>query len=424
MPLLGGNCRAASASARGTGRAAYTKDVRRSYGSAARGTIASVMATKKTAPKAPAGDERRAEPRDPRGLRSDFPKDTLEEALRVPRAIHEANGGRPLPPTETAIALGISPGSSDLRVLLSSSLRYGLTVGSYKSERIALQPLALKVLEPTSPGEAHAALISAALAPETFRAIYDYFRGKKLPEATFFQNTVVREFNIPREHAERCVTVFNTNMEYVKLVRIATSGRWLSTEAAPAAVDVPDEREPSTDAPAAEPEEDVVPITVRLPAEPPSPPKSAPQEVNAIFLGHGKNKRPLAQLKEILDQYRIPYKIAVDEANTFRPISQKVADTMKTCGAAILIFTADEEFRDASGSVVWRPSENVVHELGAASVLYGNRIIIFKEDSVNLASNFRDIGYISFEKDNLSAKTNELFRELIAFGLIKVVVGS
>ncbi len=130
----------------------------------------------------------------------------------------------------------------------------------------------------------------------------------------------------------------------------------------------------------------------------------------------------MEQLKEILDQYKIPYKVAVDEPNQFRPISQKVADIMKECGAAILIFTADEELRGLEGDTIWRPSENVVYELGAASVLYGKKIIVFKEAAVHFPSNFRDIGYISFDKDQLAAKVNDLFREFIAFGLIKVTV--
>jgi hypothetical protein len=69
-------------------------------------------------------------------------------------------------------------------------------------------------------------------------------------------------------------------------------------------------------------------------------------------------------------------------------------------------------------------SENVVYELGAASVLYGKRIIIFKEKDVHFPANFRDIGYIEFDRSALAAKTNELFKELIAFQLIKVTVGS
>jgi hypothetical protein len=167
---------------------------------------------------------------DRKRARSDFPKDTLEQAVRVAHALEEANGGRPLPPIETATALGISPGSSDLRVLLSSSLKYGLTQGSYKSERISLDPLGREIVEPTSPETQRDAQVRASLTPPTFRSIYDYFKGKKLPEKTFFENTVVREFSLPREHAEVCVRVFTTNMEFVGLVRTTKTGRWLSTD--------------------------------------------------------------------------------------------------------------------------------------------------------------------------------------------------
>ena len=189
------------------------------------------MASKQTS-KAQA-DNKQAPVKKAARVQSDFPKDTLEEALRVPRALYEANGGQPLPPTETAIALGMSPGSSDLRVILSSSIKYGLTRGSFNTDRVTMEPLAQKIVEPKSREEAHAALVEAALTPETFRLVYDYFRGKKLPEATFFQNTIVREFNVPREHAERCVAIFNSNMEQVNLVRVATTGQWLSTEFVP-----------------------------------------------------------------------------------------------------------------------------------------------------------------------------------------------
>src|SRR5207253_6003877 len=98
---------------------------------------------------------------------------------------------------------------------------------------------------------------------------------------------------------------------------------------------------------------------------------------NAIFLGHGKNKLPLQQLEKLLTEYKIPHKVAIDEASKGRPISQKVADLMNECGAAIIIFTADEEFKGANGQVVFRPSENAVFELGAASALYGSRVIVF-----------------------------------------------
>jgi predicted nucleotide-binding protein len=140
----------------------------------------------------------------------------------------------------------------------------------------------------------------------------------------------------------------------------------------------------------------------------------------AIFVAHGKNKRPLEQLKKILDQFRVPYRVAIDEPNLGRPIGAKVKETMEACNCAVLIFTADEQFQKLDGSTIWRPSENVVYELGASGYLYSNRIVIVKEDSVEFPANFRDLGYISFEKDNLEAKSMDVLRELIGFGIIKI----
>jgi hypothetical protein len=54
--------------------------------------------------------------------------------------------------------------------------------------------------------------------------------------------------------------------------------------------------------------------------------------------------------------------------------------------------------------------------------MYGQRIIIFKEAGVTFPTNFRDIGYIEFDKDALGAKGIDLFRELIAFKIIEVSV--
>jgi predicted nucleotide-binding protein len=141
-----------------------------------------------------------------------------------------------------------------------------------------------------------------------------------------------------------------------------------------------------------------------------------------IFIAHGKNKKPLEQLRKILDQFKIPYRVAIEEPNLGRPIGAKVKETMEACNCAVLIFTADEEFKKPDGITVWRPSENVVYELGAASYLYSNRVVIVKESGVEFPTNFRDLGYIDFEKDNLEAKSMDVLKELIGFGIVRVSV--
>ena len=140
----------------------------------------------------------------------------------------------------------------------------------------------------------------------------------------------------------------------------------------------------------------------------------------AIFLAHGRKQGPLEKLQQILTSFQIPHKVAVQEANLGRPIPQKVKETMAQCGSAILIFARDEKFLDKEGNEVWRPSENVVYELGAASYAYEDRVVIFKEKGIVFPANFQSIGYIEFEEGSIEAKTAELLKELIGFGLAKL----
>jgi predicted nucleotide-binding protein len=178
------------------------------------------------------------------------------------------------------------------------------------------------------------------------------------------------------------------------------------------------------DAPSPDPPPGGAPLHKDAPT-PVAPRGPAVEEVaklgQAIFVAHGKNKKPLEQLKRILDQFKIPHRVAMEEPNLGRPIGTKVREIMQGCNCAILIFTADEQFRSADGNQeIWRPSENVVFELGASGYLYGNRIVIMKEDAVEFPTNFRELGYISFAKDQLEAKAMEILKELIGFGIVKV----
>jgi predicted nucleotide-binding protein len=90
------------------------------------------------------------------------------------------------------------------------------------------------------------------------------------------------------------------------------------------------------------------------------------------------------------------------------------------CGSAILIFTRDEKFFDESRQEFWRPSKNVVYELGAAFFAYGDRIMAFKEKGLNFPTNFQNIGHIEFEPENLGSKTTDLLKELIWSGLVRI----
>jgi hypothetical protein len=356
------------------------------------------------------------EPRTPEATRSPnaFPKLPLEEALRVPRALANTNAAKPLPPIDTANALEVSPGSSGFRTLLSGSLRYGLTTGTYQSARVELDALGRSVVTPRTPDDEPEALVQAALRPSAFTALYEHYKGNKLPASRYMVNTAVREVGVMPDQAERCVEIFLANVQYVGLTRETKGGLWLAEEPQPQGINIRKAETPvEPDALVDEAADDQGSIEK-------SPSRGEPVS-RAIFVGARKGK-PRDQLMKTLDQLGIPYKVAEDEPNRGRPISRKVQETMAECGAGILVFTADDEYFDKDGVAHWRPCENVVHELGAASFLYDNRIIVFKEEAVELATNYSDLGYIEFEKDKLDAKVNELLRELLAFKILAVSV--
>ncbi len=351
-----------------------------------------------------------------RQLRS-YPIESLEDSLVIARAIYSQNAGLPMDRISLAEAVGRTPGSSALRSLVTSSARYELTDGNYNAREIRLTALGESIAGATSDDEGQNSLIEAALRPDVFRKFYESSDGKKLPDDKFAENFLRRELNIPFELAPECLSVIKQNGEYVGILKNVKGSLYVSLTAAR-----PARKESHIEAEPREPDDGE-----DLPVD--SPPPIAPSQEESrtpvarkIFIGHGKNKKPVEQLEKVLRQFKIPYAIAVDEPNKGRPISLKVAEIMNSCSAGILIFTCDEELTDNEGNIIWRPSENVVYELGAASMLYGEKIVIFKEEQVTFPTNFKDIGHIGFEKDKLDAKGIDLIKELIAFDLVKVTV--
>ena len=339
-----------------------------------------------------------------RRKRRPFPRDTLKDALIIAQAIQDKNAGKPMKRIFVADAINRKPTSSDFKYLLSSSFQYGLTVGTEKAEYIELTQLGQSVTKPLTPEEKTNTLQQVAQKPDLFKRIYEHYRDAKLPTGDFFKNVIEREFGVPRGWVNECIRILIENGWLTNIIKEVAGSPHVVFETFPTVPTVPTEEGiPKGEAP---------------PKEMPSPPK--PPVPKQIFIAHGKNKVPLEQLKKILDQFKVPYRVAIEEPHRGRPISQKVADILKSCSSAIFIFTADEEYTDSEGNKTYKPSDNVVYELGAAGVLYDKNIVIFKEEGVTFASDFRDLGYITFEKDNLHAKATDLLKELIEFGLLKI----
>jgi predicted nucleotide-binding protein len=345
----------------------------------------------------------------------DLPAVNLATARRVAEGLYDQFAGKSAAPHDLALALDISPTSSAWRVLTGAAVAYGLTQGAYNAQSISLTELGRRITAPTEEGDDHRALGEAALKPRVLREFFLKYDRAKFPRDDIAKN-VLTSFGVPKDRVDRALEIVKDNGRLIGAIRDTKTGPFvaLSTGGAaspPAA--------PEADTEDRDPNVGIVSgpaVDGHSAAAPPSNDGQPKQ----IFVAHGKNHKPLEDLKKILDQFKIPYKVAVDEPNVGRPISGKVAQLMRECSAGIFIFTGDEKFQDATGNEIYRPSENVVYELGAASVLWENKIIILKQKDVTFPSDYKDLGYIEFEENGLAVHALDLLKELIGLQFVRV----
>lgn len=355
---------------------------------------------------------------------SELPAHSLEAALKVAEGLRDQFAGRDAAPHDLALAMDVSPTSSSWRTLSGTAVAYGLTNGAYNAQNISLTELGSRAVSPTEEGDDDRAKIEAALKPRVLRDFFSKYDRGKFPRDDIAKN-VLGQLGVPQDRLQRALDVIKQNGRSTGIVRDTRTGPFVaisgSSGSGRPASDA-DEAAEEFDGTGGQSPQTALPKRV---SEPDVAGNQQSQTVAAsgpkqIFVAHGKNHKPLEDLKRVLDQFRIPYKVAVDEPNVGRPISKKVAQLMKECSAGIFIFTGDEAFLDAEGNEIFRPSENVVYELGAASVLWENKIIILKQKDVNFPSDFKDLGYIEFEQDNLANNALDLLKELVGLDFVRV----
>lgn len=372
----------------------------------------------------------------PRGPARPYPSITITDAARIAQAIRDNNAGHDWNRVLLAEALGWSPSGSGFRDLIATSAKYGFTKGNFHSETIGLTDLGVKLTVSRGENERLDAMRQGFRRIPLFNQMLTHFNNNKLPPVEYLENALQRDpFKVTPEWSEEAARVFIANGKAVGFIRDVGGSPYVVLEAGPPTADVAFEQElgDQPDAPVSSADgaaqngavavEEVQESQMRVQNEPPPKVQEGPSQLQ-FFIAHGYDTDAVQDVQRILDELGIPYVVAVEEPNAGRPISQKVKDLMDACSAGIFIFSADEEFRDKEGNVIYRPRENVIYELGAASYKYDRGIVIFKEKDVSFPSDFRDLGYIEFEKGQLRGKSMELLRELIALKAVKLLPGS
>lgn len=150
-----------------------------------------------------------------------FPKNTLEDAIRIPKAIEEKNAGNPMRAADLPKAVGFKS-VNDWRFLdlLRSANQYGLVSGSGKTALVRMEKLGQDIIVPASPMQRQKALLAAFNNVSDFKKVSGFYGDKKIPEDEFFLNTLTRTFNIPRDRVDTFSQVFVTNLDFLRAFNV------------------------------------------------------------------------------------------------------------------------------------------------------------------------------------------------------------
>jgi nucleoside 2-deoxyribosyltransferase len=148
-------------------------------------------------------------------VRWPFPRATLEQALKIPHAIKDLNGGNPWEPEELRKAIGAGTGGNAWFYLLAASRDYGLTVGMVTAEKIELADIGREIAYAPNPEAEKKAKLRAFLNVEIFKRVLEYYKGSNLPEMKYLGNTLSREFDLQPETHEEFSRIFRENCQYL-----------------------------------------------------------------------------------------------------------------------------------------------------------------------------------------------------------------
>ncbi|WP_432846607.1 hypothetical protein ACQPXB_38610 [Amycolatopsis sp. CA-161197] len=183
----------------------------------------------------------KAKQRKSRLLQEDVPSCSLEQALRVPRAIAENYAYKPTRPLNVAEAMGMAPTSGPFRAITGAAVAYGLTNGAAQAPEIALTPIGLRIVRPITEGDDLAAKREAALQPKVVGAFLRHYDGAAMPADNIAKN-MLQEMGVPSDRTESVLSQIVDDARNLGFIREWNGKRYVDLTGAKSGSnsDVPD----------------------------------------------------------------------------------------------------------------------------------------------------------------------------------------
>ncbi len=322
-----------------------------------------------------------------------IPKIALSEAIRLAQALNDEYAGKPTAPHQLAMAVDISPTSSNWPDLCGASIAYGLTSGGYNAKTISLKDLGRRVVAPTMEGDDLKAKVEAALRPEIVNKFFNRYNHAKFPRDRIARN-VISQMNVPPNRIENVLEILKRNGEFVGIIHETKTGPFVAFDTT---VIPEDSRGDLVE----EGKGEIQDLEGETEQETPSSQVVAPARKQRVFITHGKNKEIVSQLKDLLTFGKFIPVVAEEHETPSKPVPDKVLEDMRSCFAGIIHIASEDELLDKAGSVHHKINENVLIEIGAAMALYGRNFILLVQKGIHLPSNLQGLYRCDYEGDKL-----------------------
>lgn len=331
---------------------------------------------------------------------SDVPRHGLDDALRVAQAIADEYGKKPTPPLGVAKAMGLQPLSSNFRTLAGAAIAYGLTEGGYNAKEISLTELGRRIVAPTVEGDDAAGKREAFLRPRVIREFLTRYSQSKWPSDKIAAN-VLEGMGVDAGATTRVLKTigegalalgFLTDIKGTTYVDLSGDGG----TAEPGPVSRVEAEMPSLSSNGAVGDSEPV---LAAPPGPPDTPAAldVPGRGRRVFISHGRNKKIVEQVKELLAFGEFEPIVSVERETTSKPVPDKVLDDMRSCGAGVIHVGTEKRLIDADGEEHHMLNQNVLIEIGAAMALFGRKFILLVERGATLPSNLQGLYEVRYE---------------------------
>ncbi len=174
-----------------------------------------------------------------------LPRKSLEQALRVARALREVYAGGPARWPQIAEAMGISAGNQVNKYFLWSAQAYGLI--EKEEDAYSLSEIGRKILAPTKANEEKEAQVRALMTPVIFSRFFTDYNGNPFPAEEHIGNVLEVRYGVPRERVDEAKLLLKDNGIFVGILRQLDNGMAVRLDPTTTGVPVPTDNVPPPD---------------------------------------------------------------------------------------------------------------------------------------------------------------------------------